>query len=221
MTVRKSGMLALVAALGLGAGSAAAQTTGSTETETETTTTTSTDTSDSAYASSEGGPDRSGLYVLIGGGVQGYTGDLGDALNLGPMAGVYVGLQPFPMIGLELGYTGGLHNFELDLRDGPDFIRHGAQAAVTVGVPLGAVKPYALGGIGVDFNTLRGTDLFEGETDTGGFVPVGAGLLFATGNFNVDARFTYHVLFDEASFDADQTTGGGRYQAQLSVGFNL
>jgi len=214
-------MLALVAAVGLGAGSAFAQTTDPDTDTSTTTTTTSTETDTEGYATRDSGPDRSGLYLLIGGGIQGYTGDQGDFLNMGPMAGLYLGLQPFPMIGLELGYTGGLHNFEVDLRDGPDFIRHGAQAAVTLGVPLAAVKPYALAGIGVDFNTLRATELTESNTDTGGFVPLGAGVMFTSGSFLVDARFVYHVLFDEASFEADQDTSGGRYQAQLSLGFTL
>ena len=200
MKAGKAGTLALFAALVLGSGSAFAQS--------------------DAYATSDTS-DQTGVYVLLGGGIQGYTGDLSDALNIGPMAGVYLGLQPFPVIGFELGYTGGLHNFEIDLRDGADFIRHGAQANVTVGVPLGKAKPYALGGIGVDWNTVRETALTNSNTDTGGFVPLGAGVMFAAGPVSLDARFTYHVLFDEASFDANQTTGGGRYQAQLSVGFNL
>ncbi len=213
----KAGTLALVAALGLGAGSAAAQTTDA-DTDTTTTTTTSTTDTDVSYDS---GPDHSGLYLLFGGGIQAYTGDQGDLINLGPAAGIHLGLQPFPIIGFELGYTAGLHNFELNLRDGPDFIRHGAHAAVTLGAPLGAVKPYALAGIGVDFNTLRATDLTESNTDTGGFVPLGAGVMFTSGSFLVDGRFVYHVLFDEASFDANQETGGGRYQAMLSLGFML
>ena len=220
MKARKVGTLAVVAAaLGL-AGTAAAQTTTGegTQTTTQTTTTTQGDTYDTTTHT---GPDRSGVYVLIGGGIQGYTGDLGDAINVGPEAGVYLGLQPFPLIGLELGYTGGVHNFAANVRDGYDFIRHGAQAAVTLGAPLGAVKPYALAGIGVDFSTIRSTALTNSNTDTGGFVPLGAGLNFAMGNFNIDGRFTYHVLFDKASFDANQETGGGRYQAQLSLGFTL
>ena len=217
MKVLKAGTLALVAVLGLGAGSAAAQTT---DTETDTTTTTTSTDTDVSYDTSSG-PDQSGLYLLFGGGIQDYTGDQGDLLSLGPAAGIHLGLQPFPMIGFELGYTAGFHNFELNLRDGPDFIRHGAHAAVTLGAPLGAVKPYAMGGIGVDFNTLRATELTESNTDTGGFVPLGAGVMFTSGSFLVDARFVYHVLFDEASFDADQESGGGRYQALLSLGFML
>jgi hypothetical protein len=215
----KAGTLAIVAALGLGAGSAAAQTTtGDPDTTTSTTTTTTQDTD--VYTTAPG-PDHTGVYVLLGGGIQEYTGDLGDALNLAPMAGLFIGLQPFPIIGFELGYTAGFHNFALNLRDGPDFIRHGPQVAVTLGVPLGGIKPYALAGIGVDFATLRGTDLpiaTEGNTETGGFVPVGAGVMFLAGPVTVDARFSYHVLFEEASFEADQETGGGRYQAQLSIG---
>ncbi|HET9451082.1 MAG TPA: hypothetical protein VFO83_09385, partial [Aggregicoccus sp.] len=77
---------------------------------------------------------------------------------------------------------------------------------------------------GVDFNTRRATDLLESNTDTGGYVPLGAGLMFASGSFLVDARFTYHVLFDEASFDEsnlENPLDGGRYQAQLSLGFTL
>ncbi|MBF5043588.1 hypothetical protein FGE12_14420 [Aggregicoccus sp. 17bor-14] len=217
------GTLAVVAAtLGL-AGTAAAQTTTGEGSQTTTQTTTTTQGSDATTydTTNHAGPDRSGVYVLLGGGIQGYTGDLGDAISVGPEAGVYLGLQPFPLIGLELGYTGGLHNFKTNLRDGPDFIRHGAQAAVTLGAPLGAVKPYALAGIGVDFSTIRSTALTNSNTDTGGFVPLGAGLNFAVGNFDIDARFTYHVLFDKASFNANQETGGGRYQAQLSLGFTL
>jgi opacity protein-like surface antigen len=216
MTALKAGTLALVAALGLGAGSAAAQTTAG-----ETSTTTTTTSQDTDYSTQDTGPDQSGAYILLGGGYEGYTGNFGDAINGGPMGGIYFGLQPFPAIGFELGYTGGFHNFALNLRDGADLIRHGPQVAVTLGVPLGVVKPYALAGIGVDFSTLRATDLLESNTDTGGFVPLGAGLMFnATRNVAIDARFQYHVLFDKASFtDAQQEEGGGRYQAQLSFGY--
>ena len=118
----KAGTLALGAVLGLWAGGAVAQTT---DTDTTTTTTTSSTDTDVSYDS---GPDQSGVYLLFGGGIQGYTGDQGDLIKLGPAAGIHLGLQPFPIIGFELGYTGGLHNFELDLRDGSDFIRHGAHA---------------------------------------------------------------------------------------------
>jgi hypothetical protein len=162
---------------------------------------------------------RLGPYVLFGGGIEDYTGSLGDALELGPEAGFYVGLQVSPLLGLELGYSGALHEVETDLdsglRDGADVIRHGGQAAVTLGLPLGALRPYALGGIGFSFTDVR-TESVTFLDDTDGYVPLGAGLQVGAGALFFDVRYTYHILFEEG-FQVDED-GGGRYQVQASVG---
>lgn len=181
------------------------------------------------------GEDRSdmrGLSVLVGGGVEGYTNTLASDINPGATYGALVALKPSAVLGLELGYTGAVHELDTVLlpegsSSGPDVVRNGAQAAATVALTATPVQPYVLAGLGVSRYNVRGTALGFSD-DTVGNVPVGAGLRFHIGDFTADARVNYNFLFDQefaaaptADIDlpGDETfSAGGRYTGTLNIG---
>jgi hypothetical protein len=147
----------------------------------------------------------SGITFLAGGGVEGYTGSLAPRIGPGASWGVTVGLRPLKVLGLELGYTGAAN----DLRNsnlypggkGPDIVRHGGQAVLTLGLPT-AVQPYILGGVGLSHYSVRsGIQAAGFHDDTSGLIPLGAGVRAHIFHFTVDARFVYNVLFSQGFTD--------------------
>jgi len=141
------------------------------------------------------------ITFLAGGGVEGYSGSLAPRIGPGASWGVTLGLRPLKVLGLELGYTGAAN----DLRDsnlypggqGPDIVRHGGQAVLTLGLPT-AIQPYILGGVGVSHYSVRsGIQAAGFHNDTSGLIPVGAGIRAHIFHFTVDARFVYNVLFSQ------------------------
>ncbi|HVG59974.1 MAG TPA: hypothetical protein VNA24_15565 [Hyalangium sp.] len=167
-----------------------------------------------------------GLTVTVGGGVEGYTGGLAPEINPGPAYGVQAEIRPSKVLGLELGYSGAVN--ELDERvaplggtDGPDLVRNGGQAAVTVGLTAAPVQPYLLGGIGFSDYNFRGAGSSVGNfsDDTVGNVPVGVGLRTHIGSFTADLRANYNFLFDQdfSGVDSDFNENG-RYSGTLNIG---
>jgi hypothetical protein len=175
--------------------------------------------------------DMRGVTVMVGGGVEGYTSSLASDIDPGAAYGATVALKPSRVVGLELGYTGAVNNFDPSLlaegTSGPDIVRNGAQAAATVALTATPVQPYLLAGVGVSRYNVRGTAPGFRD-DTVGNVPVGAGLRFHVGDFTADARVNYNFLFDQefaavpaADIDlpGDQTfSSGGRYTGTLNLG---
>ncbi len=163
-----------------------------------------------------------GLYILLGGGAEGYVGDVGTNLNVGPAAGATVGFKHTDFVGREESYSGGLH----DINEGPggvsegaDLVRHGANAAATFGITDTKLQPYLLGGIGVETYNVRGvSDNFV--DDTSAFVPAGVGLRYQLGELiSADARVTYNMSLGDFSTAADNSAlGDGRYQGLLMLG---
>lgn len=173
--------------------------------------------------------DTKGLTVLIGGGVEGYTGALAPQLNPGPTAGVTVSLKPTSVLGLELGYSGALNNIDSartgggDLVDGSDLVRNGGQAALTLAITPTAWQPYLLGGIGINDYNFRGGQELGYSDDTVGSIPVGAGIRGHIGSFTADLRANYNVLFDKEFAPAIDSgggdlSGGGSYAGTLNIG---
>jgi hypothetical protein len=167
-----------------------------------------------------------GLTVTVGGGIEGYTGGLAPEINPGPAYGVQAELRPSKVLGLELGYSGAVN--ELDSRvaplggsDGPDLVRNGGQAALTVGLTAAPVQPYLMGGIGFSDYNFRGagSTLAGFNDDTVGNVPVGAGLRTHIGSFTADLRANYNFLFDQdfSGIDTDFNENG-RYSGTLNIG---
>lgn len=171
--------------------------------------------------------DTRGLTLLVGGGVEGYTGELAPQINPGATAGVRAALKPSKVLGLELGYSGALNNIDAGgsdgAVDGPDLIRNGGSAVVTLGLFATDWHPYVLGGIGINDYNFRGGETLGYEDDTVGSVPAGLGFRGHVGDFTVDARANYNFLFDKEFAPGVDSGGGdfgegGSYQGTVSVG---
>ncbi|MFL5353478.1 hypothetical protein [Archangium sp.] len=179
----------------------------------------------SAYVpAAEAGADR-GLYVLLGGGAEGYTGGNASSLNPGFSYGATVGFRPTRQLGVELNYSGGLTDVDDagpgGAANGADIVRNGGQAAVTLGLTPTRLQPYILGGIGVQNYNVNGlSPLFGYTDDTSGFVPAGVGLRYNIGKLlTADARVDYNIPFSQ-DFAPSGENGfwDGRYQALLQFG---
>jgi hypothetical protein len=171
--------------------------------------------------------DTRGLTLLVGGGVEGYTGALAPQISPGATAGVRAALKPSKVFGLELGYSGALNNIDAGGEggavDGPDLIRNGGQAVVTLGLFATDWHPYVLGGIGINDYNFRGGEALGYSDDTVGNVPAGVGFRGHVGDFTVDARANYNFLFDKEFAPGVDAGGGdfgegGSYQGTLSIG---
>lgn len=175
------------------------------------------------YRAEEKGSDK-GLYVLLGGGTEGYTGELAPNLNPGFAYGATVGFKPTRSLGLELAYSGGLTDIDTfgpgGAADGADIIRNGGQAAVTLGLTPTKLQPYVLGGIGIENYNVRGLAPIAGyDDDTSGYVPAGLGLRYNIGSLlTADARVSYNIPFSQDFAPVDNDVANGRYQALLQVG---
>ncbi|HLL01745.1 MAG TPA: hypothetical protein VK539_14240 [Myxococcaceae bacterium] len=165
--------------------------------------------------------DMRGLTVMLGGGVEGYTGALAHDINAGATYGVTAAIKPSKVFGLELGYSGAVNDLDgagLGVDNGPDLVRNGGQAALTFGLGAAPVQPYVLGGIGFSDYNFRGESAGFSD-DMVGNVPVGAGLRTHIGDFTVDLRGNYNFLFDQdfAGVD-DGLNENGRYSGTLNIG---
>lgn len=167
-----------------------------------------------------------GLTLMVGGGVEGYTGALAPNINPGPAYGVTASIKPSKVFGLELGYSGAVNNLDSPLAldiggNGPDLVRNGGQAALTFGLGAAPVQPYVLGGIGFsDYNFRNAGAAAAGfSDDMVGNVPVGAGLRTHIGSFTADLRANYNFLFDQEFLGVDDgLSENGRYSGTLNIG---
>ncbi len=179
----------------------------------------------------ESSANMRGLTFLVGGGVEGYTGALGSDINPGLGYGVTVAIKPSKVLGIELGYSGALNNFDSRVltgsRSGPDLVRNGAHAVATLGLGAAPLQPYVLGGVGLSRYNVRAPTLAFSD-DTVGNVPVGGGVRLHMGSFTADARVQYNFLFDQ-QFAADVPPGdvtigdrnfssGGSYAGTVNIG---
>lgn len=176
--------------------------------------------------------DMKGLTLLVGGGVEGYSGGLAPNINPGVSWGVTAALKPTELLGLELSYSGAANDVSAgggqNLTSGADIIRNGAEAVATVGLSPTSVQPYILGGIGVNrYNIRAGNGSAGFNDDTSGSVPLGAGIRTHIGDFTADARVNYNVLFENGLLDGientevlgnDNFSTGGRYNGMIRVG---
>lgn len=168
--------------------------------------------------------DLRGLTVVLGGGVEGYAGNLAPSINPGPTWGVRAAIRPTRVIGVELGYTGAANELEIADVGGADLVRNGGEAVATFGLTATAIQPYLMGGAGLNWYDVRTVDGGL-QSDVNGSVPLGGGLRTHLGNFTADARFNYNFLFDQdfAPVPTRQIAGvttstGGRYAGTLNIG---
>ncbi len=179
-------------------------------------------------ARAQGEPEPSGVRLTGGLGVEGFTGNLAEAFDIGPVASVAASVAPLPALSVELAYHVGLHQIETGrdggLVDGYDIVRHGPQLALTLGPSLQGVRPYLLAGVGLSWTNVRGPDDARYRDDTDVYVPLGGGLSVSAGRISLDARLDYQALFDQESIDAPgggDFGSGGRFQALVSLGLAL
>ncbi|HYO57683.1 hypothetical protein [Archangium sp.] len=164
--------------------------------------------------------DMRGLTVMVGAGVEGYTGALAPNINPGPAVGVTAALRPSKVLGLELGYSGAVNNLDADvLGTGPDIVRNGAQANLTLGLTAAPVQPYVLGGFGMNWYNIRNGEELGFRDDTNSRIPVGVGLRTHIGDFTADARVNYNILLNEDfAPDVDDRFTTGSYNGTLNIG---
>ncbi|AKJ07953.1 hypothetical protein ATI61_107395 [Archangium gephyra] len=164
--------------------------------------------------------DMRGLSVLVGAGVEGYTGGLAPEINPGATVGVMAGLRPSKVFGLELGYSGAVNNLDADVGgSGPDIVRNGAVANVTLGLTAAPIQPYVLGGFGMNWYNIRNGEALGFSDDTSSRVPVGVGLRTHIGDFTADARVNYNILLNEDfAPGVDDRFSTGSYQGTLNLG---
>ena len=173
----------------------------------------------------ESDADMRGLTVLLGGGVEGYSGTLAPQINPGLGWGVTAAIKPTKVLGLEFGYSGAMNSFQGGDATDADLVRQGGQVAATIGLGAAPVQPYILGGLGLHHYDVRsgGASLRD---DTNAAIPLGAGLRTHIGNFTADLRGSYNIMFNqdfapgaqEMDLIGLEATRGGRYSGLLQVG---
>lgn len=168
------------------------------------------------------GADR-GLYVLLGGGAEVYSGTLGSELNPGFAYGATVGVRPTRLLGFEVNYNGALTDVAGvgpgGAASGADIVRNGGQAAITLGLLPTRLQPYLLGGVGIQHYSVHGVSALYGfENDTSGYVPAGVGLRYNMGRLlTADVRVDYNFPFAQ-NFGPSNTASDGRFQGLLQLG---
>lgn len=164
-----------------------------------------------------------GPYFLLGLGGEGYTGEFAPNLNPGLSYNALIGYRTSNILGAEVGYSGGVNDVTASDGSGvggPDIVRNGAQAGVTVGFTSTRLQPYAMAGIGVERYSVRSGVSFRFLDDTGGYVPVGLGLRYKlTPSLTAELRGSYSALFGQDFAPVqDQDVLDGRYQGLLQLG---
>ena len=173
-----------------------------------------------------------GVSVLLGGGVEGYTGSLSSRVALGPAWTFILGLHPTSVFGIELAYQGAFQSLK-GANAGPgtsgraDIVRHAGQADVTFAFGAWQVQPFVLAGVGINHYSVSDEARSVGFSDgTGGYVPVGGGIRFRVQSVIVDLRGSWQLPFSDplAPGGTGQDTLGldtgsyRRWNASLSIG---
>lgn len=163
--------------------------------------------------------------LAVMGGVEGYSGPLAGEINPGATYGLALGVEPLQFLGFELGYSGGVANLHNTSGvGGPDLIRNGGYLIATPGLTAwldgsgsASIKPYLLGGVGLDGYTAQNNAPGQGFTNqVDGNVPFGAGIELRAAQFVANARFNYNWEFGNQF--QPFTNSPFRYQGQLALG---
>jgi hypothetical protein len=163
------------------------------------------------------------VNVFLDGGIGGYTGDLGGLTATGPTWGVNLNLQPYKMLGFEVGYDGSKNDVTDDrfrAANAPSFIRHGANTLVKVSPPMERIRPFVGAGLGVSYVYVRNGQTSPYSSDVMEEVPLAAGVEFNTGALTAGIRGTYRILVDDNFADAavPGDASGGLLDTSLTVG---
>jgi hypothetical protein len=175
-------------------------------------------------AMAQGKGDKQGdVNVFLGGGVGGYTGDLGGLTDTGPAWGVTLNVQPYKMLGFEVGYAGTKNDVTDDRSsaEAPSFLRHGASSLVKVSPPfMERVRPFVGAGLGVSYVFVRNGQTSPYNSDLMEEVPLAAGIEFNSGALTAGLRGTYRILVDDNFADAavPGDASGNLVDTTLTVG---
>ncbi|HSP20140.1 MAG TPA: hypothetical protein VLQ79_11530, partial [Myxococcaceae bacterium] len=173
-----------------------------------------------------------GVTVLIGGGVEGYTGSLASRVNVGPAWDVIIGLHPTSVFGIEFVYSGAINsikygNFGLPAGNGIDILRNGGHADVTFAIGPWMVQPFVLAGVGANYYSVSSAAESAGfKSGWAGYIPLGGGVRAQIHGVTVDLRGTWSLPFSDNLYPggSGQNTLGlstgsyGRWNATLNVG---
>jgi hypothetical protein len=180
----------------------------------------------------ESGHWLKGAFILVGAGVEGYTGSLASRIGPGPAWNVIFGIQPSSVFGLEFAYQGALNsvkfsNFGLSTKGGADIVRTAGQANVTFAFGPWKVQPFVLAGLGINHDSVSDNARSVGfSSDTNGYIPVGGGVRGQIEGVMVDLRGSWQLPFSDNLFPGNtgENTLGlatghfGRWNATLNVG---
>jgi len=163
------------------------------------------------------------VNVILGGGIGGYTGDIGGLTATGPAWGVTLNVQPYTMLGFEVGYDGSKNDVTDDrfrAAEAPSLIRHGASSLVKLSPPLEKIRPFVGAGLGVSYVYANGPATGPYDSDFMEEVPLAAGIEFNAGALTAGIRGTYRILVDDNFADAavPDDASGGLLDTSLTVG---
>ncbi|MFP2908937.1 outer membrane beta-barrel protein [Pyxidicoccus sp. 3LFB2] len=161
-----------------------------------------------------------GLNVSLG--LGGFTGDLAETTQVGPLLGIDATAEILPFVGIEAGYEG--QRLAIDdnrVGDGEGIWRHNGGLLAKVGPTLDEKwRPFVGAGAGLSY--LNVSDGAEGvyDNDFQTEVPLAAGVDYRFGNIFAGARATYTFLGGEEVVEAP---GGGDekgslFNANLTIG---
>lgn len=166
-----------------------------------------------------------GVSVTANGGVISFPGEAAADLTPGGNYGVNVGIEPLPVVELELGYVGAAYQTDGNLPGAQEnVIENGGQAVLKASPKIGVVEPYAFGGYQLSwFNVYeRPNSAGVVEDKTLSKLPVGAGLDFHIGDAVLGARGQYNFVFaaDQAftNLNSDQARSADQLAGLLELG---
>ena len=173
-----------------------------------------------------------GASILVGGGVEGYTGSLAPRVNVGPAWNVIFGVHPSSVFGIEFTYSGAINsikytNFGLPSGNSVDIFRNGGQANVTFGLGPWALQPFVLAGAGANYYSVSDAARSAGfSSGWAGYIPVGGGIRGRIHGVTVDIRGSWDLPFSDHLYPGGTgqdtlglSTGNyGRWNATLNVG---
>lgn len=173
-----------------------------------------------------------GVSVVVGAGVEGYTGSLAPRVGVGPAWNLLIDFHPTSVLGLELAYVGAINsvkygNFGLTTQGGADIVRNGGHAAVTFAFGPWLVQPFVLAGVGVNHYSVSSAAQNVGfSSTTAGYIPLGGGIRGQIDRVVIDLRGTWSLPFGDHLFPGGtgkdtlglNTGNYGRWNATLNVG---
>jgi opacity protein-like surface antigen len=161
-----------------------------------------------------------GLNVSLG--VGGFTGDLAETTQAGPLLGIDATAEILPLVGIEAGYEGQRLGIDDD-RVGSDegIWRHNVGLLAKVGPTLNEKwKPFV--GVGAGLSYLNPSDGADGvyDNDFQTELPVAAGLDYRFGNIFAGARATFSALGGEEFVESSggDNEKGSLFNANITVG---